>query len=166
MPGLSGSRRILIASNRGPVSFVRAEDGRVAPKRGLGGLVTALSAALPAKGGLWIASAMSEEDRARSGRRFDAEVGGTRHQLRYLAFDPEAYTAFYDGISNRVLWFAHHLLWDVPRAPRFDGLRSDWAAYHSVNEAFASALAEEGGGSTEARYLVQDYHLALVPTLL
>ena len=37
---------MVIASNRGPVSFVRDDDGNVVPTRGAGGLVTALVGAV------------------------------------------------------------------------------------------------------------------------
>jgi trehalose 6-phosphate synthase len=109
---------------------------------------------------------MSDEDRAKAGRRFQADLGGARCALRYLAFDPDTHGRFYDAISNRVLWFVHHRLWDLPRTPRFQGLAADWASYRSVNEGFAQALADEGGDLPAARYLIQDYHLALVPGLL
>jgi trehalose 6-phosphate synthase len=58
------------------------------------------------------------------------------------------------------------MLWDLPRVPSFIGAHADWAAYRSVNESFARALAQEGGDSRAAQYLVQDYHLTLVPGML
>jgi trehalose 6-phosphate synthase len=166
MSGNSAARRVLIASNRGPVSFVRSDDGSIVPARGQGGLVTALSGALQSTDGLWLASAMSDHDRSKAGRRFDVEVTGSRYALRYLAFDDTTYTDFYDEISNRILWFVHHLLWDLPRAPVFRGIARSWANYRAVNESFARALAEEGGGSDGTRYLIQDYHLTLAPAML
>lgn len=161
-------RRIIVASNRGPVSFVREESGEVVARRGTGGLVTALSGALQLSGGLWIASAMSEEDRRQVASGRLAEAGREAdHDLRYLSFDPELYDRFYNGISNRVLWFLHHLLWDIPRAPRFDQVTEEaWEAYVQINRAFAEAMAEEGEGGDQAVYLVQDYHLSLVPAML
>lgn len=116
---------------------------------------------------MWIASAMTDEDRKRAvGGSFDMTSGGGRHQVRYLAFDPEVFDGFYNGISNRVLWFLHHFLWDVPRAPVFGAATQQaWAYYVEINRAFASALAEEDVGGTSA-YLVQDYHLSLVPAML
>ncbi|MBA2264567.1 MAG: hypothetical protein H0W10_07890, partial [Chloroflexi bacterium] len=39
---LLGDRRLIIATNRGPVSFATAADGSLRPRRGSGGLVTAL----------------------------------------------------------------------------------------------------------------------------
>src|SRR2546422_5091977 len=103
MPGTSEQRRVLIASNRGPISFVRDDTGRIAPKRSPGGLATALTGALQVAGGLWLASAMSDEDRSKAGRRITADVGSTSYSLRYLAFDPDTYAGFYDAISNRIL---------------------------------------------------------------
>ncbi len=130
--------------------------------------MTALSGALQLAGGLWIASAMSEEDRNQVATgRLEEAAGEAHHELRYLSFDPELYDRFYNGISNRVLWFVHHLLWDIPRAPVFDdATREAWEAYVVVNRMFAEAMADEGGDGDRTVYLVQDYHLSLVPAML
>lgn len=162
-------RRLIVASNRGPVSFVRGEDGGLEPRRGGGGLVTALTQALQASRGLWIASAMTAEDREAGGEPLEIPSGdGPGIELRYLSFDRRVYDAFYNGISNRVLWFLNHHLWALPREPAWGpAMDKDWAAYRRVNEAFAQALAEEGGRMTSSpAYLVQDYHLSLVPGYL
>lgn len=159
-------RQILIASNRGPVSFGRDEEGRIVAGRGSGGLVTALTGALGAAGGLWVASAMTDEDRERAAEGPIEVESGTR--VRLLEFDPEVYERYYNGISNRMLWFLHHLLWDLPREPVFDRetVRA-WGAYRRVNEGFADALLEEAAGLGSApAFLLQDYHLSLAPALL
>jgi trehalose 6-phosphate synthase len=162
-------RPLIIASNRGPITFTRTEDGQVVPRRGGGGLVTALTGALQLSGGLWIAAAMTEEDRLQAGQgRVDVATQDTKFGLRYLSFDPDEYDAYYNGVSNRILWFLHHYLWDLARSPRFDQTTARaWEGYRRVNDAFAEALAEEGrdvGYSPD--FLVQDYHLSLTPSLL
>jgi trehalose 6-phosphate synthase len=162
------SRRILVASNRGPVRF-EDEDGHLVPKRGSGGLVTALAPAVQDTGGLWVASAMGEGDRRRVGQTEDGRVevvaDDAKYRLRLLAFDEATYEDAYNTISNRLLWFAHHFLWDLPRSPELDVHTPEaWEAYRSFNEAFARALAEEVDGPTSV--LVQDYHLSLVPARL
>jgi trehalose 6-phosphate synthase len=162
-------RQIVVASNRGPVSFVRSQSGGLEARRGVGGLATALTAALDLCGGLWVASAMSEEDREQAGReRIDLPEAGQRYGLRYLTFDPETFDRFYNGVSNRILWFLHHYLWETAITPRFDDqTRLAWEGYRRVNRGFAEALAEEGDAmASPPAYLVQDYHLALVPALL
>ncbi len=166
--GRGGPGSVLIASNRGPVAFTRDRD-RVVPQRGGGGLVAAMTGALHREGGVWIASAMSEEDRevATSGPiDVSEEIPGTT--VRYLAFDQDTYDGYYNGISNRVLWFVHHYLWDIPRSPRFDhDMRRNWAAYRRVNRAFADALVEEAHrAGRDSIHLIQDYHLSLVPKLV
>jgi trehalose 6-phosphate synthase len=159
-------RRLIVASNRGPVSFVRGEDGELEPRRGG---VTALTQALQASRGLWIASAMTAEDREAGQEPLEIAGGeGPGIELRYLPFGRRVYDGFYNGISNRVLWFLNHHLWALPREPAWGpAMEKDWGAYRRVNEAFAQALAEEGDRmASSPAYLVQDYHLSLVPGFL
>src|SRR5918999_5093976 len=59
----SPPRPILVASNRGPLSFSLDERGELVHRRGGGGLVTALAGVLQATGGRWVAAAMSDGDR-------------------------------------------------------------------------------------------------------
>jgi len=54
---------LVIASNRGPVTFQRGPDGELIPKRGAGGLVTALTHVMADTGGLWLAAAITPGDR-------------------------------------------------------------------------------------------------------
>lgn len=163
---------LIVASNRGPVTFERGPDGALEPHRGSGGLVTALLGALQDAGGLWVAAARSEGDRemaARSDRgRIDMEAFGAGYRVRYLDVPPDVYDGYYNKISNGILWFAHHYLWDTVRSPAFgDDVDEAWASYVDVNRRFAQCLAEEGERTrAEPAYLVQDYHLALVPRFL
>jgi trehalose 6-phosphate synthase len=161
-------RRVLVASNRGPVRF-EVDAGEVTARRGVGGLVTALAPAVQETGGLWVAAAMGEGDRRRAKEspdgRLEVVLDDAKYLLRLLSFDDATYDAFYNGISNRLLWFVHHYLWDLPRDPSLaEDAREAWEAYREVNRSFAAALADEAGGDTAV--LVQDYHLSLVPAML
>ncbi|MFF0553703.1 trehalose-6-phosphate synthase [Streptomyces sp. NPDC004311] len=149
--------QVLVAANRGPLSYVLGDDGTLGARRGGGGLVSGLSAALAEQpGALWICAALSDADRE-AVRRGVSEPG-----VRMLDIDPTMYDDAYNGIANSVLWFTHHHLYDVPREPVFDAeFRRRWDSYTAYNAAFAHALAEEA--EQGARVLVQDYHLALVP---
>ncbi|MFD7625768.1 trehalose-6-phosphate synthase [Streptomyces sp. NPDC059851] len=151
---------VLVAANRGPLSYVLGPDGTLDARRGGGGLVSGLSAALAEQpDALWICAALSDADRE-AVRRGVAEPG-----VRMLDIDPAVYDAAYNGIANSVLWFTHHHLYDTPRTPVFDAaFRRQWEAYTAYNRSFARALAEEA--APNACVLVQDYHLALVPGLL
>ncbi|WP_416976344.1 alpha,alpha-trehalose-phosphate synthase (UDP-forming) [Streptomyces sp. T028] len=151
--------QVLVASNRGPVSYTVGEDGSLHSKRGGGGLVSGLSAIGPEAGALWVCSALSDGDRE-AVRRGVGEEG-----VRMLPVPADVHADAYNGIANSVLWFIHHLLYQTPLEPSFDAeFRRQWASYETYNRAFAEALAEEAGQG--AAVLVQDYHLCLVPGML
>ncbi|MEU9466112.1 trehalose-6-phosphate synthase [Streptomyces avermitilis] len=151
--------QILVASNRGPVSYTLDETGTLTSKRGGGGLVSGLSAIGPDAGALWVCSALGEGDRE-AVRRGVGEPG-----VRMLDVDADVHADAYNGIANSVLWFVHHMLYQTPLEPVFDAeFRRQWAAYETYNHAFAAALAEEAAEG--AAVLVQDYHLSLVPRML
>ncbi|MEU3687995.1 alpha,alpha-trehalose-phosphate synthase (UDP-forming) [Streptomyces narbonensis] len=152
---------VLVASNRGPVSYKLGEDGSLTPRRGGGGLVSGLSAvsADDSQESLWVCAALGEGDRE-AVRRGVGEPG-----VRMLDIPPDVYADAYNGIANSVLWFLHHHLYDISREPVFDaGFRRRWESYRAYNRAFAEALAAEAAEG--AAVLVQDYHLALVPGML
>src|SRR4051794_2896552 len=94
---------ILVASNRGPVSYTVGEDGTLTARRGGGGLVSGLSAIGPDAGAVWVCAAMSEGDRE-AVRRGEGDA-----QTRMLGIDADVFAAAYNSIANSVLWFVHHL---------------------------------------------------------
>ncbi|MFD5497475.1 alpha,alpha-trehalose-phosphate synthase (UDP-forming) [Streptomyces sp. GDS52] len=158
MASMQGAR-VLVASNRGPVSYTVEEDGSLRTGRGGGGLVSGLSAIGPDAGSLWVCSALSDGDRE-AVRRGVGEDG-----VRMLDIPADVHADAYNGIANSVLWFVHHMLYQTPVEPVFDAeFRRQWASYEAYNRAFAEALAEEA--AQRAAVLVQDYHLTLVPGLL
>jgi len=163
------SRLLIVASNRGPVSYSHAEDGALTAKRGGGGMVSGLTsglAAVAADGGaLWLCAALSEADREAARQAKRGGIGPGEVPVRMLDIPADVFDAAYNRIANSLLWFVHHLLFDTPSQPRFDlTFRADWDAYVAYNEAFAVALAQECASGT--RVLIQDYHLALAPRLL
>jgi trehalose 6-phosphate synthase len=153
---------VIVVSNRGPATFVRAEDGSFRARRGSGGLAGTLGRLL--SGGTdgpvgWVAAAMTDDDRAA------AAAGATALPdiaLELLALEPRQHRLHYDVVSNATLWFLHHGLFDLPRRPRFDErFREAWDAYVAVNRAFADRVVDTAPSGDIV--LVQDYHLALVP---
>ncbi|MFC8358841.1 trehalose-6-phosphate synthase [Streptomyces griseorubiginosus] len=155
----SHTAHVLVASNRGPVSYEVQENGELTAKRGGGGLVSGLSAIGPEADALWVCSALSDGDR-------EAVAQGVGEDgVRMLAIPADVHADAYNGVANSVLWFVHHLLYQTPLEPVFDAeFRRQWASYETYNRAFAEALAEEAAEG--AAVLVQDYHLCLVPGML
>ncbi|MFF3399269.1 trehalose-6-phosphate synthase [Streptomyces sp. NPDC002659] len=151
--------QVLVASNRGPVTYTRQQDGSLDARRGGGGVVSGLSAIDSESDSVWVCAALGDGDRE-AVRRGVAEPG-----VRMLDIDAEVFADAYNGIANSVLWFVHHMLYQTPLEPVFDAeFRRQWASYEAYNHAFADALAE--AAAPDAAVLVQDYHLALVPRML
>ena len=169
LPGVCPAK-ILVASNRGPVTFRQGDDGALTMSRGGGGLVSGVSTAAAGGEAMWVCSALSDADRLAAssapGGRLD-EVGHDTSGIavRMLAIDETTFRRAYNAVANSLLWYVNHSLFDLPRAPLFDARWAVyWQAYVDYNAAFADALAEEAAAGAEV--LIQDYHLTLAPAML
>ena len=165
-------RRLIVVSNRGPVSFTRVNGERVA-RRGGGGLVTGLRSLVEHHDVTWIASAMTEEDRVVAAESGGAAVEersreGSPFRLRLVAHDEAAYDWFYNVVANPMLWFLQHYLWHLAYEPSIDiALRNAWdQGYVRVNEGFAEAVLEELEAQPDAAVFFHDYHLYLAPRIV
>ena len=166
----AGDYPLVLVSNRAPVEYSRDADGRTA-QPGKGGLVTALAGlASHLESAVWVCAASSEEDvavvRENEGAAFEHEAGGGGLLVRMIELDPEMRHKFYAVISNPILWFVQHHLWDLGDTPDITRREIDAFenGYVAVNARFAEVVSEEveaRGG--EAVVMVQDYHLYLVP---
>lgn len=154
---------MIVVSHRGPVSFRREEDGTFTARRGAGGVVSALAPLLTDRDDArWIAAAIGDDDREAVAAGGAAPPG---LDVELLAFDPELHRLHYDVISNRILWFCFHGLFDLPYEPNFDrSLHVAWEAYRSINREFAAAVAVRASAGEVV--LVQDLQLLLVPAYL
>jgi trehalose 6-phosphate synthase len=165
-------RKLLVVFNRAPVSYVREADGQRVARRGGGGVVTALGGLLAHHDVTWVASAMTDEDRAvaaeESGSFVEETADGASYRLRLVAHDPAAYDRFYNLMANPTLWFLQHYLWGLGSAPDFGPeLHEAWSeGYVPVNEALAAAALEELDREPDAAVLFHDYHLYLAPRLV
>ena len=159
---------VVLVSNRGPISFVEVDDG-FDITRGAGGLAGALDPVARELGdrAVWVASTTSDTDReaVHAGAADDLAT-----QLGYgvylLDIDPEVYARYYDVVSNRMLWFANHCLWDELNIKEFgkEELEAWHNAYQPVNDQFARAVLELS--DPDALVLFQDYHLTTAPAKL
>src|SRR5215471_3451882 len=167
--------RVLIASNRGPVSFSLGNDGKLTSRRGGGGVVARLSAVAGRAEVLWVCAALNDADRAAAraapGGRLDVSLsidgagsrepeslagprgpesatgpGAPASMMRMLDIPAPVFDRAYNGVANSTLWFIHHLLFDTPNRPLFGlAFRREWESFRAYNAAFADALAEGAG---------------------
>jgi trehalose 6-phosphate synthase len=166
-------RPLIVASNRGPVTFTAQADGHFTHSQGSGGLVTAVSAVLQEHQAIWIAAAMTGGDRERVKKAdtdgealITPEGSDNKFKLRFVVADTDAYNKYYNEISNPLLWFLQHYLWDTPRAP--DITHETWDAwrngYVKVNQMFADEIlvaCENAESDREPIIMLQDYQLYL-----
>jgi trehalose 6-phosphate synthase len=163
---------LVLVSNRGPATFERDESGTLVPRRGGGGLVTALTGLVNHRDATWIASAMSDEDvdaaRDADSQSFDVSLDDATYRVRLVESDAEAYDAFYNVVANPMLWFIQHYLWDLSNAP--DIRRAEVDAYENgycvVNQDLARAVLEELQGTDQAVVMLHDYHLYVAPKFI
>ena len=163
---LFGGRRLVIASNRGPLEY-QGEGGQTLMYRiGCGGLVTGLSTLARLADFTWVAAAMTEADRrvATSGGPAPGDSRTVGCRVRFVVPDRRAYQLHYNVFSNPILWFLHHsMLEGLRRRDLWDQMEKAWEqGYVPVNRAFADAVVEElrRPGSAGVA-LLQDYHLYL-----
>lgn len=169
-----GEARLVVASNRGPVSVKAVEHGDDEMHRGGGGLVSGMLAALQGRDDVvWVCCALNDAERALArdvpqGRLSKIDYAATLLDgvhVTMLPIDATTFRQAYNGIANSALWYVNHLLYDTARSPVFDSnWRRLWSAYRRYNHAFAEALDIEAGEG--ASVMIQDYHLILAPALL
>jgi trehalose 6-phosphate synthase len=170
------ANRLIIASNRGPIEYHISQNNTLKHRRGSGGMVTALIGAANRLDVTWVAMAMTEGDRValREAQQLDdgllqSPLRGQKLQLRYVAIPKSAYRKHYEQISNTLLWFLQHYLYD----PTVDStstskLQDAWEnGYYIANRAIADAVnVEIDRHDTTPIVLLQDYHLYLAPTMI
>ena len=173
-PEFRNASRLIFVTNRGPVEHAFDDNGSPVAHRGAGGVVSGLLCAAQERPVSWISLAMTPADRAVAQQLGDgaihAPTGLDLLSSRLVNVPRQAYHRYYDGFSNRALWFAQHGMAHLPGLDLPDGpsLRADWdEGYVSVNRAVAGAVVAEltaSGAATPVMF--HDYHLYLAPAFV
>ena len=174
---LHDEQRLVVASNRGPLTFKHSRGGAWHAGRGSGGLVTALAELGRLAPVTWVSAAMEQADRDAArlldrgdGRerdellaRIDEQLPGQDLRLVMRDMPADAWQQHYGVVANPFLWFMQHQLYTLPYEPTIDdALVSAWQnGYRPVNRAFADAIVEETRADARPVVLLQDYHLYL-----
>ncbi len=162
-------RSFIVASNRGPITVQRNDQGEFEFTRGAGGLVTALSGLADKIDITWIACANTDDDKVwQEGKAPLAEKGAELY-TKFISPHEDAYYGYYNVISNPLLWFLQHSMWDLPHAPIID--QNTWKAwnqgYVAVNQLFADTIIEMLSSSNKpGLVMLQDYHLYLAAKMI
>jgi trehalose 6-phosphate synthase len=168
---LLDNRRLIIASNRGPVQYEIDDGGELTPQRGSGGMVTALLATAQIVPMTWVAMAMTDGDR-RAARESNGDLVKVQDEdihVRFVTVPNSVYQRHYYVFCNPLLWFIQHFMWNTPRTPNIGrAVYEAWdSGYIPVNQAIADAVVEEAAGADRPPcVMLQDYHLYLAPAMI
>src|SRR6266511_4344351 len=151
---MRGRQKLIVVSNRGPVTFASDEQGERVLRRGGGGLVSAMSAE---------DHEVAEEADGEAIAQTAAD--GSAYRLRLVAHDPQAYDLYYNVVANPVLWFVQHYFWGLADAPDVDaGIHNRWTqGYTAVHRRFAEVVVSELERQPGAAVFLHDYHHYLTP---
>ncbi|KAL4912551.1 alpha,alpha-trehalose-phosphate synthase 1 [Aspergillus aurantiobrunneus] len=161
MPSVESSAqnesRLLLVSNRLPITIKRSEDGKYDFSMSSGGLVSGLSGLSKTTTFQWYGwpgLEVPEEEIPIVKERLKDEYGAVP-----VFIDDELADRHYNGFSNSILWplFHYH-----PGEITFD--ESAWDAYKDANRLFAQSVANEVQDGD--LIWVHDYHLMLLPEML
>lgn len=165
-------KNFIVASNRGPVEFYK-KNSEIEMKRGAGGLVSTLLPLMETLNGVWIASAMTLGDvevaKQFPDNRVPIPEGNPQFWVPFVVVDRHRYEDYYSIISNPLLWFVQHYMWNNPYTPDIDDeMHNAWEqGYVYLNRKFADKiLSESKRNEKEPLIMLQDYHLYLCPTYI
>ncbi|KAJ6189752.1 hypothetical protein N7519_004660 [Penicillium mononematosum] len=149
--------RLLLVSNRLPITIKRSDDGKYDFSMSSGGLVSGLSGLSKSTTFQWYGWPGLEVP--------EAEIPVVKQRLKEeygavpVFIDDDLADRHYNGFSNSILWplFHYH-----PGEITFD--ESAWEAYKEANRLFAKAICKEVQDGD--LIWVHDYHLMLLPEML
>ena len=167
------SRRLILATNRGPTEYHRDANGVLVATRANSGITTALNPLTNNENITWISSAMGEGDRLASNQgqnpRMRSQVQNHKIDLRFIVTSRRVYHKYYNVICNPLLWFLQHYMWNPLYNPNVDSnIHDAWTnGYTEVNKSFAETIIDEAWSEPEPPIIVShDYHLYLLPKFI
>ncbi len=157
--------RLIVVSNRLPITVAQDEQGSLSFASSSGGLASGMSAYLDRQAAqegtasdfIWIGwpgNEIAEEHKPEVRDRLKAEYNAWP-----VFLTQDQVTGYYDGFSNRTLWPLFHYFHTY-----CDFSEELWQSYVEVNHKFADAVAEVA--NEDDTIWIHDYQLMLVPQLL
>jgi len=150
--------RLLIVSNRLPITVRLAEGGAVSVEPSTGGLATGMKGPHERLRGLWIGWP-GDLERLPDGARREVDRRLAELRLAGVPLSADEIARYYEGYSNAILWPLFH--YSVARLPNEV---SGFDTYEQVNARFADEVAARWQPGDLV--WIHDYQLMLVPAML
>jgi trehalose 6-phosphate synthase len=140
---------------------------------GSGGLVSTLLPLMEKIKGIWVAASNNPIDIKVSSQYPDRNVPITednpKFYVPFLNFNKKVYDNYYDIISNSVLWYFHHYMWEPSEDEnQKNEIFKAWKnGYVPVNKEFARKIVELiESNKHKTVVMLQDYHLYLTASYI
>ena len=157
---INSQQRLIVVSNRLPLTLRQDEAGHWEAEPSSGGLVSAMLPVLQDRGGVWIGwSGIAIDQPEQMAPVFAAAAAESGFDYEPVQLTAEEQTGFYYGFSNEIIWPLFH---DLVTNCHFDP--SYWAVYEQVNRKFTRVL--EQVCRPDDFIWVHDYHLMEVARYL
>ncbi len=152
-------QKLIFVTNRGPVTVSSSGPEPLLRQAG-GGLASAMLGVLSERPDVsWCFPISNDLEKSAHERGLFKEF---HPGLAPVEIDRELYRLAYNVVSNQLLWFLFHGIFDLSRRPSFDRqFHFAFEAYREFNLAIARALIAQA--NDDQRIIVNDYHLLLAP---
>ncbi len=149
-------KRMILVSNRLPMTSEKQADGQFIIQSSTGGLVAGLREIHQSEQSVWVGySGVASSDPGYQSLKKQLAT----NRLISVDLDEDEYKAYYNGASNNIIWPLFHYF---PGAIHPSG--EDWQAYENVNLKFAKAILAIA--QPDDQIWVHDYQLMRLPALL
>ncbi len=149
--------RVIIISNRLPISIAKKETGGYQFSQSVGGLSTGLSSISEKYETHWIGSVGLIPEQESEKQAIAAHL--QKERMSPIFLPTVLYELFYDGFCNGILWpLFHYFQYST------ESNNQDWEAYVKVNEIFAEEICKIL--KDDDRIWIHDYHFLLLPELI
>ncbi len=151
-------QRIIIVSNRLPVSIIkRADDVQYIPSPG--GLASGLSSLSKSYEFLWIGWPGIKSEALTTNDKIKIAIKLTQEQNHPIFLSEKEVENYYEGFSNKTIWPLFHYF------PLYTIYENHyWQTYKQVNQIFCDEIAKVA--EPEDYIWIHDYQLMLVPHML
>ncbi|MFT5207538.1 MAG: trehalose 6-phosphate synthase/phosphatase [Candidatus Omnitrophota bacterium] len=151
------SKRIIVVSNRLPVTLSKSRDSHHTLTRSSGGLISAIEPLKKSRKLVWVGSLGPTKGNSATTSALLKQSSDIEYDVVNL--DRSEWQMYYTGFSNKALWpllhyFMGHCVFN----------ENQWSVYKAVNQKFADKIVKVS--RADDLIWIHDFHLMLVPSMV
>ncbi len=151
--------RLILVSNRLPVTVSKNNSGKFVYEQSSGGLATGLSSVYQNYEGFWMGWPGIAEDELLEKEKYKMESELNKNNNYPVFLSQEELDNYYYGFCNKTIWPLFHYFTQYAKYPE-----KYWQTYKEVNLKFFKALKDKL--KPNDNLWIHDYHLMLLPEMI